>query len=55
MNVQLMPVLVTRTLIAPTLTVLTTVLVDRDLLEVAPFVKVCDTCNQQALSQTHVF
>ena len=53
MNVQLMPVLVTRTLIAPTLTVLTTVLVNRDLLEMAPFVKVCDNrpCHKLTFSE----
>ena len=49
-SVQLIPVLVMRTLIVPTLTVLTAAPVSQDLLAMALFVKVCVIYNQQALS-----
>ena len=49
-NAQLIPVLVMRTLIVPTLTVLTAAPVSQDLLAMALFVKVCVIYNQQALS-----
>ena len=50
----MIPAPVTRTLIVPTVMVLTAVPVSQDLLEMALFVKVCVIANQQALSQTRV-
>ena len=49
-SVQLIPVLVTRTLIVPTLTVLTAAPVSQDLLAMVLHVKVCMICSQEALS-----
>ena len=51
-SAQLIPVLVMRTLIVPTLTVLSAAPVSQDLLTTALFVKVCMIYNQQALSYT---
>ena len=49
-SVQLISVLVTRTLIVPTVTDLTAAPVRQDLLGMALFVKVCMIYNQETLS-----
>ena len=53
MSVQRIPVRVTRTLIAPTVTVRTAVLVNKDSMETGKFVKVCGyiTDNNQLSSK----
>ena len=49
MSVQWIPVLVMRTLIVPTLTVLTSVTVSKDLMEMGKFVKVNLICRSYKL------
>ena len=49
MSVQRIPVLVMRTLIVPTLTVLTAVTVSKDLMEMGKFVKVKLICRSYKL------
>ena len=50
MSVQRIPVLVTRTLIAPTVKVLTAATVGKDLMEMGKFVKVGQICRSQKLT-----